>query len=416
MATKSIQEMGGMTKVLVVAPRFPSINQPWIDTYLEQLLKNGFTFCVFSSNKENGPYGEKVDALGLSKHIIDFSLDTASIRSSFFKSFFRFGRLRKAFRVSNFLGGDLKSRLVVLFKALHFLDRSEALGHPSIIHSHAEHLAFDFLVLATLHNIPLMLTFHGLPPTGIGQLAPEKRRILYRHVRKVLVNTRFASGQVYGLGCPKEKVRILPQGLPLPDFPVTQERAWDRGEPLYLLSVGRFHRDKGQRYALIALKRLVDSGVRVKWRFVGVGPDLVRLRELSDLLKVGDHVEFLIGLSSSELGDIYRKSHVFVLASVTSHSGHVETQGVVLQEAQASGCIVVATETGGIPECVTHMRDAILVKERSSRAIYAAIQYLVSNPEQHQKLRDAGRRNVENSFSADFIGKCMAEELLQISS
>ena len=62
-----------MKNLLVIAPRFPSINQPWIDTYLEELLRSGITLGICSSLKEPQPYQQKVDHLKLKDKIIPYN-------------------------------------------------------------------------------------------------------------------------------------------------------------------------------------------------------------------------------------------------------------------------------------------------------------------------------------------------------
>jgi colanic acid/amylovoran biosynthesis glycosyltransferase len=76
-----------------------------------------------------------------------------------------------------------------------------------------------FLYLSMLQNISFVTTFHGRPPYGVGQLSAKKRKILYQNVAVVFVNTQFAKDQVCSLGCHETKVRIIPQGLPIDDFP-----------------------------------------------------------------------------------------------------------------------------------------------------------------------------------------------------
>lgn len=399
--------------VTVVAPRFPSINQPWIDTYLEQLLIKGYSPSIFSFNRVPGRYHAKVDRLGLLARVFYFPLvlTTRDCLKVCCKGLARLRSVARALRAMRRLRPGLTAWFHSYCELLQFAMEGHRVEQSSLTHSHAEFLAYHFLHLAVLRNSPLVLTFHGLPPTGIGQLSAGKRAILYRHASKVIVNTSFALNQVVGLGCSPDKVTILPQGLPLEDFPFQPRSAPAPGEPVQLLSVGRFHRDKGQAYSLLALRRLLDAGVLAHWRFVGVGPDRARLETWVRRLGLEGHVEFLEGLPAEDLQALYHQCHLFVLASISSPGGHVETQGVVLQEAQASGCIPVATRVGGIPECVHHQQDALLVREKSSRAIAEAVQYMLARPQEWAAYQAAGRRNVEENYSADVIGQRMADLL-----
>lgn len=405
--------------VLVLAPRFPSINQPWIDTYLEQLLDKELKPFIFTCNKSPGKYSEKVDRLNLRSHIISFDLHKSLSFGSFLKAFFTrpcnflLSFIRAIF-ITRFLVKKYSlSRLPTFFKSFRFGVDSSELDNIDIIHSHDEVLAFEFMLYAAMMVKPIVYTFHGLSPKGVQPLSRSKRNALYGEVSAVLVNTIFSKKQVQQIGCSGEKVSILPQGLPLEDFPFVPREAPVKDESLSLLTVGRYHRDKGQRYALLALRRLIDDGIDAYWHFVGVGPDKSKLVSLANKLGVADCSVFHSDLSLEEIRSLYQKCHLFVLPSVSSwyHNEHVETQGVVLQEAQASGCIPIATRVGGIPECLNDKEDSILIKDRSSRAIFDAVKYLLNRPEEWSNYQKKGRYNVEQNFSASVIGRRMSEIL-----
>lgn len=392
-----------------------------MDTYLEQLQRSEIRFLVVSSMKEPGPYHEKVDRLGLREHVLTVDLDSGTqLLRAVFRT--RGGRpglwqwLRNA-KLLRSLEPSLKGRLRLLLQGLHAARALTAWEDIHVIHSHALGLGFAFLPAAAHFRIPLILTFHGLMPSGVPQVAVHRRRALFERAARVLVNTRFARRHAIDLGCPADRIVVLPQGLPLEDFPFAPRPAPAAGEPLRLLSVGRFHRDKGQGYALLALRRLVDQGIDARWDYVGVGPDRERLARVANALGLGERVLFHEGLSPEGLRRLYATNHLFVLASVNNEHRHehVETQGVVLQEAQASGCIPIATRVGGIPECINDGKDGVLIRDRSHRAIADAVLDLLSKPGQWRSLQVNGRRNVEERFSAEVIGRRMAALIREVA-
>ena len=399
--------------VLVVAPQFPAINQPWIDTYLEQLLKNGYGLSICSSRDDVGEYSPKVDKLKLRDRVVLRHFEAEDFRRATIKAL-----VSRPLRVLANLSGILSvakalksaglSAKAAGFKAIAFLAPDFELPKVDIIHCHGEFEAYEVLHFALANNIPLITTFHGLQPPGMPQLALDKRAALYRYCKAVLVNTRFAQDQVISLGCPPEKVRIIPQGLPMVDFPF-----YARVKPkdkLRILAVGRLQRDKGHAYTLGALRRLRQQGLPAELTIVGVGSDKQRLEKLATLYGVSDCVTILQGLATEALMALYREADIFVLASINNSRGyHVETQGVVLQESQASGLAVVATRVGGIPECLTHGENAHLVKHRSSREIAEACAKIYRlDEDDFNQLLAAGRANVEQRFAADVVGKRMA--------
>ncbi len=135
--------------------------------------------------------------------------------------------------------------------------------------------------------------------------------------------------------------------------------------------------------------------------------------KLAQRLGVAPQVVFHVALPPDQLRHLYQTCHLFVLASLNNEGRyeHVETQGVVLQEAQASGCIPIATRVGGVPECINDQKDGLLIQDRSHRAIADAVLTMMAMPTAWPDYQRHGRRNVEERFSADVIGQRMASIL-----
>ena len=402
-------------KVLVLAPRFPSLNQPWIDTYLEQLQKNNIDFSIYSTIESPKKYNSKVDELRLRDHVLDFKLNTNVTVKYFFhqlvtKPSATIREITNCFRETREISVSIHSRIISSLIWFYFSGNSEIFEGISLIHSHEEISGYLFLHLSKQLNIPFVLTFHGLPPKGVGQLAKSKRDVMYENASAVLVNTEFAKSQVISLGALEDTIRIIPQGLPIENFPCSPSVHPGEAGAIKILTIGRFHRDKGQRFALLALKRLLDAGYSAEWHFVGVGSGVEELVQCAAKLKIEQFTHFHVEIGDVELKRLYQVCHIFCLCSV-DNAVHIETQGVVIQEAQASGCLVVATKVGGVPECLNDHEDGLLIKAKSSRAIFDAITFYQDNPGIWDSYLGKGRSNVENNFSADHIGKRMAEIL-----
>ncbi|MBA3014362.1 MAG: glycosyltransferase family 4 protein [Desulfobulbaceae bacterium] len=421
MSAKNVKaEILRKTGILVLAPRFPSINQPWMDTYLEQLQIHGIKFHVVTESNVKRKYHEKVDRLGLRQYVIPVVMERAQIlRSSLCSAVFRplVTRVFTQTAWKNFIF-DLKAAdgLKTILRILHCFYCAANLGNLGLIHAHSELFGYYFLPFAVQRQVPLIVTFHGLLPEGLLQLAPVRRKLLGSYAVCVIVNTNAAKQQAVTLGYPEEKIVVLPQGLPLDDYTSVARPAPTGDEPLHLLTVGRFHRDKGHAYALLALRKLVERGVDAHWHFVGAGSEKEKLAIMAQRLGVAERVTFYVDLDLFEIQTLYRKVHLFVLPSINNRTPneHVETQGVVLQEAQASGCIPIATRVGGIPECIHDKEDGLLIPDRSHRAITDAICYLLERPEQWPMYQTKGRQNVEERFAADVIGMRMAGLLTEI--
>lgn len=392
--------------VLTIAATFPSLIQPWLVNQLVQVIKNGGTNTVVARRAEASVYSSDIDRYDLMSRYQLIPSDHLGLVKSLLSSFTSvsgvmsfFSGLRKFPRIL------AKSELSISEKLFSvFLLPVIGNGDVNLIHSHSEMAGNRFIPIVYALNIPLVITFHGLPPVGVNPITREQRRRYTEAASVILVNTGFAKRQYQSLGVDGGKIEILPQGTNLIDFPF-RIRPFPCDGVVCILTVGRFHPDKGQKYAIEAVASLITQGLKIKYRLVGNGPERNALEALCEDLGISPYVEFYSGLSDQELREMYSNSHIFILPSLKSEDGfHEETQGVVLQEAQAVGLIIIATKTGGIPECIDDGVSGFLVDDRSSSAIAQKLTDVISRPDSWAEYQLAGRSWVEKHYDIDVIG------------
>jgi glycosyltransferase involved in cell wall biosynthesis len=114
-----------------------------------------------------------------------------------------------------------------------------------------------------------------------------------------------------------------------------------------------------------------------------VNPQIRQALDRSGLL-----FELLSNLSRDELAEEYRKASV--LCFVSTYEGF----GLPIIEAQASGCAVVTSNIGSMPEASGHA--AVLVDPYSVQEIRDAVLNLLSDPVLRSELVARGRRNAES--------------------
>lgn len=394
-----------LTSVLVVAEYFPTIVQPWLLNAVEQICLRG-QVTVVASEKGLGPLPLKVETLGLLARTVYCQMTGTGMLKKLFSpaNFLKMILSAQFWRGVSVLGIPL-SDIRLLLKHL-ALARVAGFDHYNIIHAHHEISAYEYLPLAKALNIPFVLTIHGLPPAGVAELSMEKREVLYRSVSHVQVNTQYSARQVVALGCPPEKIRILPQGTDLKAFQFYPRLPVKGKESLVILTVARIQSDKGHKYVIEAVANLVRAGHSIEYRIVGAGYEEDNLRQQIRSLGM-EHVIKMVGaLTGQHLLDEYRNAHIFILPSLHDSEGkREETQGVVIQEAQASGKIVIATNTGGIPECVEDGMSAFLVEDSSASAMEAAILRVLNQSEQWRLWQEKGRQWVESRYDINVIGE-----------
>jgi glycosyltransferase involved in cell wall biosynthesis len=164
-------------------------------------------------------------------------------------------------------------------------------------------------------------------------------------------------------------------------------------KPFTIGYLGRLVEAKGVHVLLRAAARL-----RGDWRvsIVGKGDDRRRLEALTDAEGLAERVDFVPPVVPTRVPDILRKFHVLAVPSLTTPTWK-EQFGRVIIEAMACRVPVVGSDSGEIPHVVG---DAgIIVPEGDVAALAAAIQRLMDDPDERDRLAGAGRRHVLERYT-----------------
>jgi glycogen(starch) synthase len=111
-----------------------------------------------------------------------------------------------------------------------------------------------------------------------------------------------------------------------------------------IVFLGRLVSDKGCDLLLRALAVLKGKNLFPSLTVIGDGPEMATLRALTVELELSEQVEFLGALQEGR-GEIVARHHIMAIPSVWA-----EPFGVVALEGVASGCAIVASSQGGLPD------------------------------------------------------------------
>jgi glycosyltransferase involved in cell wall biosynthesis len=175
-------------------------------------------------------------------------------------------------------------------------------------------------------------------------------------------------------------------------------------EATCLVAVGSISRGRGQDVAIRALATIREHHADTTLVLVGAPhprqADIefdLELRSLAESLKLRDAVVFTgaidSGASVDAMADVYAAADVIVNPARTA-----EAFGRVGLEALVARRPVVASRVGGIPEALRDDLDALLVPPDEPPALAGAVLRLLGDASLRQRLVDAGRRRVLDSF------------------
>ena len=191
-------------------------------------------------------------------------------------------------------------------------------------------------------------------------------------------------------------VVVIPNGLP-DDVVEHLPTVTQRGNSL--LAVGRLVEKKGFDVLIDACDELRRRGIEVSCDIAGGGDLIDDLAAQIDRLSLGNEVRLLGPVPRERVMELMSTARVLAVPCVTGADGNRDALPTVVLEAMLVGLPVVATPIGGIEEMVRHGQEGIIIPERDSNALADAIERLLSDDSEWDRLSAAGPERVAQRFT-----------------
>lgn len=162
-----------------------------------------------------------------------------------------------------------------------------------------------------------------------------------------------------------------------------------------IVAVGRLAPEKGFKYLLEAVQMIGEDEQEVKLFIIGEGVLGNDLKSYAERLGIQERVIFT-GFRKDVLSFLS-------LADIVAMPSLTEGIPIALLEAMALGKPVVAARVGGIPMVVSHGETGLLVEPTNPRMLSDAIKKILTDEDMAFKLGMAGRKFVEEKFSAEVM-------------
>jgi len=277
--------------------------------------------------------------------------------------------------------------------AARLADLSRARGFDHI-HIHSCASAAHLGALAQILGGPTYsLTLHGdLPVYGTDHRAKMRNATFV-----ACVTRQLRDRVVEEVGLAVEKVPVLWMGVDLSRYHAGKTPT----EPgaIRAIMVARLTWPKGHSFALQALKRLKDSGLRVELQIVGDGPYRHTIVKEMNALDMAGETRFLGTLSEDDVARCLADSDVLLLPSI----GIGEAAPVSVMEAMASGRPVIASIIGGTPDMINNGVNGYLCEQENVDCIADHLTRLASDMQLRERIGASARLKAEQDFDSSIL-------------
>ena len=160
-----------------------------------------------------------------------------------------------------------------------------------------------------------------------------------------------------------------------------------------IVFLGRLVSDKGADLLINSFANLHDSLATLT--IIGEGPERSYLESLVKSLHIVDRVTFLGGMQGISLVEELNQHEIMVVPSLWR-----EPFGIVALEGLACGCVLLASDGGGLPDAVGNA--GLLFKRGDTNDLVNKLRNMLNNTSMRVSLRNNAQSHLK-AFSKEFV-------------
>jgi colanic acid/amylovoran biosynthesis glycosyltransferase len=281
-----------------------------------------------------------------------------------------------------------------------------------IWHAHFANVGCRYMQAAEKANAKLIVSFYGVDYAALLQRKPSLRgeyAKMFERAAAIVCEGPFGADTLVRMGCPKEKIHIIPFGV-APLAPADQQPHMKQPGSLNLIQLATITAKKGHLDTIEAIKLALPSCPNLKLTFVGEVLDKKLHQQLKQRIAA-------YGLSSVVTwGDLVPYGHLDRLMSgfdaliqPSCHAADGDCEGgapVVILDAQRAGLPIITTDHCDIPFLVRQNQSALIAHEGDSATLAEHIKTMYNLSElDYQAMSEIAIRGVHLDFNIGVSGQ-----------
>jgi len=252
--------------------------------------------------------------------------------------------------------------------------------------------------IANAAGIPMFCYFRGSDASS--RLRHDHVQRAYRKMMPRLAGvfavSQFLLDNLASVGVTHPNAHVIPSGVDVRRF-VPGDKI-----PGSVLGIGRFVEKKSPLLTIRAFAEAAKGLPEAHLTMIGDGELLEPARALVAELGLGEQVSLPGALPHEEVRAHLAKAEIYAQHSVTANNGNTEGLPTSIQEAMATGCVIVSTQHAGIPEAVTQDETGYLVPEQDAEGYTRALRDALTlgaapKTEMARKAREVAMARFDNA-------------------
>lgn len=251
---------------------------------------------------------------------------------------------------------------------------------PDIIHGNIGGIIYVLLYLLVCRNVKAVHTAHTLAKVEFGKFKRIVLKYFYkrRKIIPVVISANNLEDFKSTYKLKSNQVVLISNGVDVDRFACARDFF---RKPIRLGHVGRFEEVKNHKIILMIFEKLLELGFSVTLRLVGKGSLLKDYRD-----RYSDDVVFVEETANVE--EELAKIDIFVFPSI------YEGMPLSLIEAMASGCVIIASNVGGINSLIEDDMNGYKYNSDDLDSFINSIKRLILNP---NKMAEISNNNIIKS-------------------
>jgi glycosyltransferase involved in cell wall biosynthesis len=252
------------------------------------------------------------------------------------------------------------------------------------------------VTICKIHNRRTIIQFHGGNISSVlkNNRLPIYIKLIFKLASHIIVLTEIQKKSMAAF-CEKNKITVIPNMIDTSLFPKQKEKS---NGYISILYMSKIEYQKGAFDVVEAISEVVKYHNHIDFIFAGDGPDLKKLKLICCENGCEEFIKFLGHVKDQRKITFLANGDIFLFPS-----HYQEGMPYALLEAMAAGLPVIATNTGGIPEIISHNKNGLLVPLGQPDQLADAIFHLLKHPRKRKTFGKVNRQKAMSEFDINIV-------------